>query len=161
MAGNGCGDVNGDQVAEFIEAAITARLEDRRPYLIGMIDGLVDGPSAADAAQVVVTMATAASETLEKADGEDFYAFRPWRFGPDGEPVACDAGDLAPWDRTFGQMAVAMANGDRDAALAMFTGYVSHDRTRAARLVAVGLNQLAHIVTCPNCCPPGLRGWSP
>jgi hypothetical protein len=155
--------MNGSEVAEFIEDALVARLEGRKDHLVELIDGLVSGPSMRAAAQVVCTMASGTAMNLTKRPGEDFYRF-PTRLvtEPGGAPRKVSADDLPPWLRTYGQMTVAMANGDRDMAVALFVGYVSRRRGNAARLLAVGLNSLAHQVTCPDCCPDELlRGWEP
>lgn len=146
------------QVADFIDAALAARLADNRPPLVAMINRLLDDPTGEGPLLVVSTMAKAVSTTLTPEPGQDWYAFRPFRYTPAG-PVECSADELRPWDRTFGQMTVALANGEQRTSAALYAGYVNHQRSNAGRLVVVGLHRLAHIVTCPECCPDGLRGW--
>jgi hypothetical protein len=152
--------VNNDGAAVFIEDVLAARLEGRRDHVLAKIDELVAGPTLQDAGQVVCTMAAASSATLAKRPGEDFYRF-PSRLATTAGPARdVSAEDLSPWFRTYVQMAVAIANGDRDVAVALFVGYVARRRSNAARLVVTGLNSLAHMVTCPDCCPDELR-WEP
>lgn len=147
-----------EQVAGFIDSALAARLANRRPDLVAMINQLLNDPTGRNPMMVVCTMAAAVAQSLDPEPGQDWYAFRPVRSTPEGT-VPCSVEDLQPWDRTFGQMTVAMANEDKTTTGALYAGYVNHDRGNAGRLVVVGLHKLAHIVTCPECCPDGLRGW--
>ena len=141
--------MNASQVADFIEEAVRARVDGRTPYLAGMVDGLLAGPSALDAARVVCTMAAASAEALHRRPGEDFHRF----------PHAEDQSRMSPHLTCYLRMAVSLANDEPEDALSLFAGFVARDRGNAARLVMAGLNQLSHQVTCPGCCPPSMRKW--
>jgi hypothetical protein len=149
------------QVVNFVHEALIARLTGRDRHVLGMIDGLLAGPSAANAWQVATVMAGAAAETLPPEPGGQFVAYRPRTIGEDGHARDCSADELEPCERCFGRMAVALANSDPDMARDLFLGYVAGSRGNAARVLAVGVNRVAHLVTCPVCCPAGLRGWLP
>jgi hypothetical protein len=147
------------QVVDFVHEAVIARAGGRDRHVLGMIEGLLAGPSAGNAWRVVTGMAGAAGESLPPEPGGQFVAYRPRTIGEDGHVRNCSADELEPCERCFGRIAVAMANRDPDMARDLFLGYVAGSRGNAAQLLAVGVNRVAHLVTCPACCPAGLRGW--
>lgn len=147
------------EVVEFVQEALLARAAGRDQHVLGMIDGLLAGPTSANAWRVMTVMAAVAGESLPPEPGGQFVAYRPRMIGEDGHVRNCSADELAPAERCFGRIAVAMANKDPDMAWDLFLGYVAGCRGNAAQVLAVGVNRVTHLVTCPACCPPGLRTW--
>lgn len=147
--------MNSAEAADYIEQVLDAHIEGRHDQVRELLTDLVASRDAADSARVVCTLAAAIARSLHKQPGEDFYRFPTWARDPDGRERRISADDLSTPMATFTRMAVAFANDEPEAAMAMFLGFVDRSRVNAVRLAAAGLGQLAHRITCPHCCPPG------
>lgn len=139
-----------DEIVEFIERMVAARVRGDRAAQIDMLDGLLRGPTV-DSLSVAMTLAATMAVGAQLEPGETFHRLNVVYTDPDGVRRPGSATDLPPHIATFTQMVVAMKNDDRSMATDLFIGYVGDDGRHALKLILFGLNQVLHRFGACSC----------